>query len=133
MTSPVRSLALAPAQPTRRGWVGLSLSILCFLHCVGAAALVPLLPAAFSVLTENELVEWSLLAISAVLAGRSAWTQPRVSRGGWVGGLVAWAAVTVLGVASLLLESEGLLQAALAGLALLQVWMLLGRRRSCPY
>lgn len=78
MTSPIRSLAVATDQPVRHGWVGVSLSIVCFLHCAGAAAIVPLLPAAFPFLTENGAVEWGLLAVSAVLAGRLAWTQPRV-------------------------------------------------------
>jgi len=134
MNSPVRSLALAPSAPTRRGWLGLSLSILCFVHCVGAAALAPpLLPAALSFLTESEPMEWSLLAISAVLAGRLCWRQPRVSPGRRGGRIILWAAAAVLGVAGLLLEGEVLLRVALAGLALLQVWVLLGERRSCAW
>lgn len=133
MTVPVRTLALGLAQPTRRGWLGLSLSILCFGHCVGAAALVPLLPAAFSFLTENEVVEWGLLAVSAVLAGRLVWMERARLRRWGAAPLVGWAALTTLGVVSLALESESLLQGALALLALLQLSVLIGRRRSCPY
>lgn len=133
MTGPVRALTLSIAQPARRSWVGFSLSVLCFIHCAGAAALVPLLPAAFSFLTDSELVEWSLLAFSAILATRSGWSQQAISRPWRAARVGAWTAATGSGIAGLVLESEALLQTALAALALLQLWSLVGGRRKCPH
>ena len=128
MISPVRTLALAPSETARRGWLGLSLSVLCFLHCVGGAVVVSLLPTAFAFLTENEAVEWALLGISVALAVQSCWARgpARQVRAG------ICAAATVAGVASLLLEWESLLRVALAALALLQLWRVLAGSRRCP-
>jgi hypothetical protein len=126
MPSLVRAVAPAPGT-SRRGWLGLSLSTLCFLHCVGAAALVPLLPAAFAFLTENEALEWALLGVSAALAAHSCWAggPARHTRA-----LLAAAAVTA-GVAALLLDQENLLRASLALLALVQLWPILAGSRQC--
>lgn len=120
MISPLRTLALAPNQTARRGWLGVTLSTLCFLHCIGGAALVPLLPTAFAFLAENEVIEWALLGIAAALAARSCWAGParRVRT-------ALWAAATGAGIASLFLERETLLRVALAALALLQLWRVL--------
>lgn len=127
MRSLVHTLALAPSITTRRGWLGLSLSVLCFLHCVGAAALVPLMPAAFAFLTENEVLEWALLGVSATLAAYSCWARGPARH---LRALVTTAA-TATGLAGLLLEQESLLRAALAVLALVQLWPILARSRAC--
>src|SRR5688500_12938299 len=133
MTIPVRALSLPRSQPTRRSWVGFSLSVLCFLHCAGTAAVVPLLPAAFSLLIENELLEWTLLGVSTLLAGRLASRAGSAAPGWRAAQIVSCAAVRTPGITGLLLEVEALLQAALASLALLQLWVLLGNRRGCPH
>jgi hypothetical protein len=133
MTTPARYLSLAPNLPTRRGWLGLSLSILCFVHCVGSAALVPLLPAAFSLLIENEGLEWALVGISAALAGRLVWNERRRLQRWQSPFVLAWAALTALGGIGLVVESEGLLQTSLALLALLQLAVLVLRHRGCRY
>jgi hypothetical protein len=127
MISPVRLLALAPTETGRRGSLGLCLSVLCLLHCVGAAALVPLLPIAFAFLTENVAVEWFLLVVSATLAARSCWVGrlPRHL------GTPVWAAATGAGVAGLLSEQESLLRVSLASLAVLQLWRVLAGSRRC--
>jgi hypothetical protein len=126
MRSLVRTVALVPGT-NRRGWLGLSLSIVCFLHCVGAAALAPLLPAAFSFLTENEVLEWALLAVSVTLAAYSCWAgrPARHTRA------VLAAAATTAGLVALLLDQENLLRASLAALALVQLWPILARGRQC--
>jgi hypothetical protein len=126
MPSLVRTVALAPVA-SRRGWLGLSLSILCLLHCVGAAALVALLPAGFAFLTDNEALEWALLGVSAALAVHSCWAELPARK---LRALIA-AAATGAGLAALLLEQENLLRASLASLALVQLWPILTRSRQC--
>ena len=125
-TSPVRTLALAPTPAARGGWLGLALSILCFIHCVGAAALVPLLPAAAAAVSENELLEWGSVVVSCLLAGRLCWSHRGAGRP--IAGSV-WAAVTAVGSLALFVDSEDLLQLSLATLALLQLSLLVARHR----
>lgn len=127
MSSRVRILALAPTEGAQRGWLGLSLSILCFLHCVGAPALVALLPAAFAFVTENEAVEWALLGLSAALAARPCWGAAR----GRQLLRVLWTGATGVGVVSLLSEQETLLRVCLGSLALMQLWCVLAGSRRC--
>lgn len=105
--------------------VGTSLSVLCFLHCVVGAALVPLLPAGLAFLTDNEAAEWGLLAVSALFAGRSCRSLGMGSR---LWARAIWTVAIALGVAALLREQEMLLQFALAALALLQIGVIVARR-----
>jgi hypothetical protein len=126
MPSLVRAVAPAPGT-SRRGWLGLSLSTLCFLHCIGAAALVPLLPAAFAFLTQNEVLEWALFGVSAALAAHSCWAVPPARH---MRALLAAAAATT-GLAALLLDQENLLRASLALLAVVQLWPILAGGRRC--
>jgi hypothetical protein len=104
-----------------RAWLGFWLSLLCLVHCLGMALLVPLLPA-LALVAENEALEWALLALSATLAGRSCWR-----RGG--ARLYLWAAATGLGLAGLIFDGERLLQIAFALLAAVQLGQVV--RRAC--
>jgi hypothetical protein len=103
-----------------RGWPGVVLSTLCFVHCLGAAALVPLLPAAFSFLTDSVEVEWGLFGLSAALAAR-VWWGPGAPARVRAGRLLVWLLAIACGVAGLLHEHEALLQVTLAALAALQL------------
>ena len=105
----------------RRAWLGLSLSLLCLVHCLGMAAIAPLLPA-LALLAENRALEWALLALSVTLAGRLCW-RVRGAR------LYLWAAATGLGLAGLIFEGERLVQVTFAVLALVQLEPT--ARRSC--
>jgi hypothetical protein len=127
MRSLVRTLALAPSNATRSGWVGLSLSALCFLHCVGSAALVPLMPAAFAFLRGDESLEGALLGVSAALAAQSCWAGGPARR---LRALITVAS-TATGLAGLLLEQENLLRASLAAQAFVQLWPILAGSRQC--
>jgi hypothetical protein len=123
---PAKRLVLAPVPPASRGWLGFGLSVLCVLHCVAGAVLVPLLPTALALLSESAMLEWSLLAMSALMAALLAFRQGR--RPG-APSLLIWTTATASGVAGLTIESEALHQAALLALALLQLRILLQRRR----
>ena len=105
---------------TPRRWVGVVLSSLCFVHCVGAAALVPLLPAAFSFLTDSPEIEWGLFTASALMAARLWWTRgtPARRRQGY---LLVWLLAFAGGLTGLVREEESLLQLSLAALAGVQL------------
>jgi hypothetical protein len=126
---PIRSPALARRWP-RRGWLGLSLSTLCFIHCMAGAAIAATLPTAFAFLSENPALECLLLGISMFTSGRLVW---RLHLGGsrfWRPAAL-WSAAGAIGLTGLRLENERLLQLAFAALALLQLWLFLRQPRPC--
>jgi hypothetical protein len=108
---------------SRREWLGFWLSMLCLVHCAGTALLVPLLPA-LSFFAVNPSIEWTLLGLSVVLAGRFSWRWGGLRR-------QLWALATGLGVAGLVFETDRLLQVALAILAVIQLGRLRRKRCDC--
>jgi hypothetical protein len=112
----------ATVERPRRAWLGFSLSLLCLVHCLGTALLVPLLPA-LSFVAENEALEWTLLGLSAILAGRLCWR-----RRGWR--LWLWGPAVGLGLSGAALGGERLVQLALVACAIIQL-PLTRRRCAC--
>jgi CHASE2 domain-containing sensor protein len=135
MNLPTRDSEVAsvdrPAQgavltPTWREVASPALSLVCLAHCLGLGLLAPLLPGALALIAENEILEWSLLMATAALAVGLLW-RLRSSIGPWPCALAA--ALSVLGVISLIREWEPAQQAAIIGLSALQVAVLVRRLR----
>lgn len=110
----------------RHVWIGPSLSLLCFIHCVGAVALLPLLPSALAFLVEGELVEWGLLISSGALSAPLLLIDGSGWRSGW---RFSWLASVTTGACGLIAESEWPLHTALAVLAGAQIAKLWRDRR----
>jgi hypothetical protein len=128
--SPVDSCTSEPTPcevvPCWHEWIMPSLSICCFIHCVGMALLAPLLPTALAFLGENEWYEGILWSVSTVGASLALWKQqPRITYR-LIG---VWGTTLIVGVGGLAFESEVARQAGLAGMVGIQLWLLRRRRR----
>lgn len=123
LNHPIRSPALARRLP-RREWLGLSLSTLCFVHCLAGAAIAASLPAAFAFLSESPALECLLLGISMFTSGSVVW-RLRIGGSEFWRPAALWSAAGAMGLTGLRLENERLLQLSFAALALLQLWLFL--------
>lgn len=115
---------------TWRDAAGPIASGLCLIHCVGVAALAPLLPTAFSIVVQDRRVEAALWGTAALLGG---WMLISARRRGanLLGPLVllAWVLAAALGAWALLTNHDGAVQASLLGMAAAQLVVLYRKLR----
>lgn len=118
-----------PACPARswRDVVAPVVSGLCLIHCIGVALLAPVLPGALALVAEDPRLEWGLFGLAAGLGLWMLWRSRSLLPGVT---LALWSAATILGVIGLVADREVAVQAALVGLAALQVWAFARRWRA---
>lgn len=116
----------AVAREASRRWEGIAplLSGLCFVHCVGLAALAPILPGALGLLTSATWLEPCLFAVSVVASGA---TLRRARAPGWT--FVLWGLNAGMGLWGMAREIDLLTQISLGAIVVLQVVIAVRRWR----
>jgi hypothetical protein len=113
----------APGWPA---WIAPCVSVCCFVHCIGMAVFLSLLPSTFAFLARTEQYEWALWIVSAVFVSLSLWMQ-RAHLTGWL--VRSWGAAVVAGIVALTCTRDFARPLSLAGLAGVQLWLVSRRWR----
>jgi hypothetical protein len=111
--------------PGRWSKLGPVVSGLCFVHCVGTAALAPVLPGAVALLTGATWLEPCLWLVSLAATGaslRRAGVDLRVK--------MAWLLAAAMGVLGFALDADRLVQVSLGSSVALQLMLVVRRWKS---